>query len=203
MPKHLRVKIFLVVFVLLNLLLSCFFIDAWTTPNTVSRALPVLTFYENGSLKIDPYANQTGDKSKVGDHYYSDKAPLPTFLMIPIYGVAKFFGVKADSTAGKHYPVYIWKSMSDADGRQWVFSKIVPLLFLGSFFLSTLPFTLIILLTFLAIKQCQTSLSPVLMVMLAFYGSYLFVFSGTYFGHVCAGCLLLVSYIFLKREKYF
>lgn len=204
MSKNFNVKLFFVVFALLNLLLSSYFIDTWTTPNTVSRALPVLTYYESGTIKIDAYAEKTGDKSKVGDHYYSDKAPLPTFLMIPIYGAAKMFGMNdADSTYGKKSPVYIWKSMSDADGRQWVFEKTIPILALGSFFMGSLPFVLILLLALLSIYKVQSALSPIWMVMLAFYGSFLFVFAGTYFGHLFAGFLLLASYLFLKHNRFF
>jgi hypothetical protein len=53
--------------------------------NAVSRALPVLTLLENGSPAIDKYVRRTGDKSRVGDHYFSDKAPLPTLLAVPFY----------------------------------------------------------------------------------------------------------------------
>lgn len=41
----------------------------------LSRAL-----VERGTLQIDAYHENTGDKAKRGEHYYSDKAPLPSFL---------------------------------------------------------------------------------------------------------------------------
>src|SRR4051812_19230964 len=78
-------KVFLISFLAANLLLSAFYTDTWCTPNAVSRALPVLTWLQDGTLQIDKYADRTGDKSRVGPHFYSDKAPFPTLASIPIY----------------------------------------------------------------------------------------------------------------------
>ena len=44
--------IYMAIFFLVNILLSSYFIDIWPTPNCVSRALPVLAFSENRTLKI-------------------------------------------------------------------------------------------------------------------------------------------------------
>jgi len=78
---------FLLVFFFVNLLLASFFLDAWLTPNSTSRGLPVLTLYEEGTLRIDTYSKFTVDKALVNGHYYSDKAPLSTFLVYPFYRV--------------------------------------------------------------------------------------------------------------------
>ena len=40
-------------FVLVNLLLSAYFLDSVPSPNPVSRMLPVLTIYERHTLQID------------------------------------------------------------------------------------------------------------------------------------------------------
>ncbi len=47
---------------------------------------------ERGTLRIDDYHENTGDKALLGGHYYSDKAPLPSFLAAP--GVALAHAVK-------------------------------------------------------------------------------------------------------------
>ena len=49
----------------------------------------------------------------------------------------------------------------------------------------------------------KPSVSPVLMAMLAWYGSFVFVFSGTFFNHVFAGFLLLLSFILIRKNYYF
>jgi hypothetical protein len=188
---------------LINLLLSTYFIDLWNTPNPVSRALPVLTFSENGTLQIDRYAEQVEDKSKVETHFYSDKAPLPTLVVIPFYEVLKALGLdRIGIKASQRFPIYIWRTHGVADGRELSFDKIVPVLWLGSFLCGSLPFALIVVLSFLRIRDRSLPLSPVVMVMMAFYGSLLLVFSGTYFNHIFAGFLLLLSYICLKDRKF-
>ena len=47
-----------------------------------------------GSLRIDPYASQTGDKALYAGHYYSDKAPGLSFAALPAFeGVRELGGV--------------------------------------------------------------------------------------------------------------
>jgi hypothetical protein len=43
----------------------------------------------DGSLRIDRYASQTGDKALYGGHVYSDKAPGISFLAVPTVGVMR------------------------------------------------------------------------------------------------------------------
>ena len=112
--------IYLSLFFLINIFLSSYFIDIWPTPNCVSRALPVLAFSEDKTLKIDKYADLTIDKSKVGEHFYSDKAPLPTLCMIPLYELIKLCGFdKVSDNAGRKYPVYIGYHIGINDSRDY------------------------------------------------------------------------------------
>ena len=192
------------IFFLVNILLSSYFIDIWPTPNCVSRALPVLAFSENRTLKIDKYAYLTIDKSRVGEHFYSDKAPLPTLLAIPIYEFIKLFGLdKVSNDAGRKYPVYIAFYVGIADWRDYIITEIIPILIIGGLFFGSLPFALIVAISFAALHRIKPSISPVLMTMLAWYGSFVFVFSGTFFNHVFAGFLLLLSFVLLKKNNYF
>jgi hypothetical protein len=200
-PK--RMPVFLSAFIIVNLLLSSYFLDIWPTPNPVSRALPVLTFSENRTLMIDNYADRSMDKSRVGDHFYSDKAPLPTFMVIPFYVLARAAGLdNVSDRFGKQFPIHILKITGVNDARPYIFTKLIPILLIGDLLAGSAPFVAIILLSFLELHRRKPSLSPVILVMLAFYGSIVFVFSGTFFNHVFAGFLLLASYIGLKRSKY-
>ncbi len=195
--------IYLSLFFLVNVLLSSYFIDIWPTPNCVSRALPVLTFSESKTLQIDQYADFTLDKSKVGEHFYSDKAPLPTLCMIPLYEIMKWFDLDlVQDDAGKKYPVYIGYHIGKDDLRSSMIPWLIPLLIVGGFVFGSIPFSLIVMMSFVALHKMKPSVSPVLMAMAAWYGSFIFVFSGTFFNHVFAGFLLLVSFILLKRNNY-
>ena len=76
---------------------------------------------------------------------------------------------------------------------------IIPALVLGGLLLGSLPFAMMIFLTLKKIAGATGSISPVILVMMSFYGSYMFVFSGTYFNHILTGFLLLLGVYFNKR----
>jgi hypothetical protein len=63
----------------------------WADPNQNSRLNMVVAVVEDNTFRIDPYVSNTVDYAKVGDHYYSDKAPGTAFLGIPVYAVMKVF----------------------------------------------------------------------------------------------------------------
>ena len=196
--------IYIAIFFLVNILLSSYFLDIWPTPNCVSRALPVLTFSEDKTLKIDKYADLTIDKSKVGSHFYSDKAPLPTLCMIPLYELIKLCGLdKVSSETSRKYPIYFAYRIGILYSGDYRFPELIPISIMGGLLFGSLPFVLIVLMSFIALHKMKPSISPVLMAMLAWYGSFIFVFSGTFFNHVFAGFLLLLSFILLKKTNYF
>ena len=110
-------------FVAVNLLLSAYFLDAVPSPNPTSRALPVLTIYEEGRYAIDTYEKSTMDKSYVNGHYYSDKAPLTTWIVLPFYGVLKWLHVAEPATGKPHW---------------------LPATLLGDFLCGSVPFVLLL-----------------------------------------------------------
>jgi len=44
--------------------------------------------FKKGTVAIDDYHTNTGDKAKVGDHYYSEKAPGGTIVALPAFALA-------------------------------------------------------------------------------------------------------------------
>ncbi|MFA6924440.1 MAG: hypothetical protein WC223_09330 [Bacteroidales bacterium] len=174
-------KKFLYIFILINFLLTIFYIDTWENGNTTARALPVITYFENHTFQLDKYHTQTCDISYVNNHYYPEKAPLPTFIVMPFFWLFKTLGI-----------------IKMHDGSFYGKEVFV----LGSVICSVLPFLFIILITFKHLNKKKLSFSPVLLCMLPLYGSFIFVFSASYFAHIFAGFLLLLSYILLKKEKY-
>jgi hypothetical protein len=75
------------------ILLLCFtyFFPHWADPNQNSRLDMVVAVVEDGTFQIDKYVHNTVDYAKVGEHYYSDKAPGTAFLGIPLYAGLKVF----------------------------------------------------------------------------------------------------------------
>lgn len=199
-----RPGLFLAAFFLLNIFLSSYFLDAWLTPNAAARALPVLTLHESRSLIIDKYERFSGDKALVGGHYYSDKAPLSTFLVYPFYALYRSLSSAPDNVDRiNRHPIYIWEEVGIADGRAFLLPALnVPLL-LGSFLCGSLPFALLVTATFLSIQHARPPVSPVVLAMLSAYGTFLFVLSGTYFGHLLSGVFLLAAYVLLRKGNGF
>jgi hypothetical protein len=168
-------------FVAVNLLLSAYFLDAVPSPNPTSRALPVLAIYEEGRYAIDTYEKSTMDKSYVNGHYYSDKAPLTTWIVLPFYGVLKWFHL-AEPASGK---------------PRWL-----PATLLGDFLCGSVPFVLLLWSILRKLVHDATAEDAVAMCMLPLYGSFVFAYAGVFMSHVLAGVLLCASYIFLTRQRF-
>lgn len=191
-------------FIIINLFLSCYYLDIWVTPNTASRVAPVLTLYENKTLVIDKYVHYAVDVSAINHHYYSNKAPLSSFIVYPFYSLYKSTGLPElkDSTL-KKYPIYILENLNpNTDGRVQLLPKSATVFILGDILCGVIPFVIILVLALFAIRSVSTNVLPVAAVMLTFYGSFLFAYAGTYTGHILAGFLALAGYILLKDKRY-
>jgi hypothetical protein len=57
----------------------------WADQNVNSRMNTIRAVVEDGTFKIDKYVSNTVDYAKVGEHYYSDKAPGVALLGVPAY----------------------------------------------------------------------------------------------------------------------
>lgn len=162
----------LVVF-LSALLLCSWHLDSGHNANTVSRAAMVAALVEHGDLRIDAYHELTADKALVNGHYYSEKAPLPALLVTPFWWVLHRAHLV---TPGEHGLL--------TDG----------LLKLGGFLCGSVPLALIITLTWLRLKDRHTALPAGWMALLPFLGSFLFVYSGSFHGHLIAALFLLLAW---------
>jgi len=74
---------------LMLLLCYVYFLPRWADPNQNSRLDMVVAVVDDGTFEIDKYVENTVDYAKVGDHYYSDKAPGAAFLGIPVYAALR------------------------------------------------------------------------------------------------------------------
>ena len=175
--------------------------DIWLAPNSTSRALPVLSLFNEKTIVIDKYKNFTVDISKINEHYYSDKAPLSTFLVYPFYYIYKKLGLpEIQKSTLEKYPIYIWEDAGMKDGRAFLLPELSTVFILGGMITSSIPFLLILLISFLCIRK-KSGFSLVLLVMLTFYSSFMFVYSGVLSGHLLAGLFLFLSYLLLKSKR--
>jgi hypothetical protein len=157
-------------------ILASYFFDRAITPNPTSRFLPVITFVEDGSWKIDRLKDWTQDKAKIGEHYYSDKAPFSSWLVVPFdFAYMKLF--RPDS----HFDV--------------AFA-------LGILLCGLLPFLFLVGAIFVELGLHRRARSAVWLSTVPLFGSPLVVYSGTFFGHLLAGALILASWLIVKQARF-
>lgn len=141
-----------------------FYLDTWLTPNSGSRACTALSLVDSGGWEIDALKDYTQDKSFVNGHYYGDKAPLSSVLLYFILKPLEVFSPSA------HLKMSFDRALS-----------------LGAFFLAALP------LAWFAAGMWFRSRNAFWV--LAFcLGTFLNVYSGTFFGHVLAGGFTVLAY---------
>ncbi len=78
-----------VLLILLTLLLAwCYVLPRWADWSQNSRINLVRAIVEQGDVRIDAYVANTGDYALYNGHAYTDKAPGPAFVGLPLYVIA-------------------------------------------------------------------------------------------------------------------
>ncbi|MBK8227497.1 MAG: hypothetical protein IPK70_10030 [Flavobacteriales bacterium] len=154
-------------------------IEAAPDDNTVSRALAVRALVEEGTLEITAHHMLTGDKAITGDRYFSDKAPLPTFIVAGLWKCARVIGL-----------VDLHEDPVDA-----------RILMLGGFLFGSVPMALILLIAFVELRRIRPE-APWLLAIVPLLGSFLFVYSGTFFNHLPAALFALLAALGIRAGKH-
>lgn len=193
--------------ILFLVLLACYvyIFPRWADPNQNSRLDMVVAIVEDGTFQIDPYVENTVDYARVGDHYYSDKAPGVAFLGVPIYGglrlaltpalIEKFSELLSGSDA--------FQQTLQEDGSGILAQKVRFALaqVLLSFVLAALPSALTGVLIYQVLVHWGIGLWPSLGAALA-YGllTPAFAYAGAYYGHQLSAMLLFASFYLLQTS---
>jgi len=178
-------------------LLICYtyFLPRWADPNQNSRLDMVVAVVEDGTFQIDAYVENTVDYAKVGEHYYSDKAPGAAFLGIPVYATLKrFLDLPImDSVMEKLANNEALKATLREEGTGLLEHKVrfaiaqVALTFVAS----ALPTALIGVLMYNLLTKFTARSWPRILVILG-YGlcTPVFAYAGAFYGHqLSAACL--------------
>ncbi|MEI8203009.1 MAG: hypothetical protein WCH34_08365 [Bacteroidota bacterium] len=171
---------FFILFLALNLLLTVFYFDKGLNWNSTSRILPIMSYFEQGNFQIDKYKDRTGDISYINGHYYTDKAPLATMIVLPVYKVFVATGLIKRQNSGDDLPAI------------GVIASILT---------AVIPFLLLLFLILKKLIEIKPAFSPVLLVM-SLYGGMIFVFSNAFYSHLLAGIFILSAYLMLKQRKF-
>jgi len=169
----------LLIFILSLGVSSFFFQEAQWNQN--SRFDLVRSMVELKTFKIDKFHENTGDKYKRGDHYYSDKAPGTSWLAaLPYYIIHKMAGDFSKD------PKFLKFSL----GVSTVFAVGIP----SSFALVAIFYFLRMMMLSAGISACLT---------LAYgFGTLTFPYSTMFYGHQLSAALLIISFALLFRIKH-
>ncbi len=178
----------------------------WADPNQNSRLDMVFAVVEDGTFKIDRFVENTVDYAKVGDHYYSDKAPGTAFLGIPIYAGLKVLldspileGV-LDRLANNE----AFRATLREDGSGILLEKVrfAIMQVVLAFMLAALPTAFTAVLMYRVLGAFTINPWPRLIVVLG-YGllSPAFPYAGALYGHQLSAALLFAAFyiVFMRR----
>ncbi len=84
MKRGVEILLFLILFAA-----NVYFFPRWADWGQNSRLDLTLAIVDQGSFEIGDYYHNTGDYAKFEGRYYSDKAPGPSFLGVPVYAAAR------------------------------------------------------------------------------------------------------------------
>lgn len=189
------------------LLLGCYVytLPRWADPNQNSRLDMVFAVVEDGTFQIDKYVQNTVDYAKVGEHYYSDKAPGAAFLGIPTYAVLRVVlnSSLMDSAMGYLENSATLQSTLREDGTGLLEHKVrfASAQVVLTFVASMVPTAFLGIMMYGVLEQFIAR--PWLRVLVVLgYGlcTPAFPYAGAFYGHqLCAFCLFAAFYIAYSR----
>lgn len=192
-----RVSAWLIFFI--TLLAYGWFFPRWADPNQNSRLDMVVAIVEDHSFQIDRLVSNTVDYAKVGDHYYSDKAPGVAFLGVPLYAglsvlldtplLAPLTEKLATSDA---FASTLRTDGSGVSGDKVKFALAQVLL---SFVISAIPSAALCALIYLVLLRLTASQAASVTTALA-YGLFTpaFAYANAFYGHQFAAFLLFAAF---------
>ena len=189
-------------------LLACYAytFPRWADPNQNSRLDMVVAVVEDNTFQIDKYVANTVDYAKVGDHYYSDKAPGTAFLGIPFYaGFKAILNLPAvDQLTDKLGNSAAFKATLREDGSGVLKQKVRFALaqVLLTLVVAAIPTALLGVLLFKLAGRLGASTGVSLAVALG-YGllTPAFAYAGAFYGHQLAAALLFGAF-YLAFPRY-
>src|SRR5262245_729763 len=95
--------------------------------NQNSRFALVRAILERHTLQIDAYQLHTGDKALWRDHYYSDKPPGTSLMVVPAVAAARVIA-RWDGVDPASFPGTAWRSYGAAVTSAGVFTALAALL---------------------------------------------------------------------------
>jgi hypothetical protein len=195
------------VFLFLTLFVSYAYVfPRWADPNQNSRLDMAAAVVELGTFQIDTFVQNTVDYARVGDHYYSDKAPGAAFLGIPVYWGVKIFldlpylsNLTDKLSNNQAFQATLnpeGTGISDQKVRFAVAQVLITLV------VSALPSAILGVLLFKCLKVFSEDIGPRLLISLA-YGllTPVLAYAGSFYGHQLSAMLLFWAFYLAFTQK--
>jgi hypothetical protein len=178
----------------------------WADPNQNSRLNMVVALVEDRTFQIDKYVQNTVDYAKVGDHYYSDKAPGAVFLSLPVYAglSAAMDTALTDSLMGSLSNSEAFQSTLRAEGSG-IFKEKVRFAMaqvLLAFWVAAIPSALLGVLLYRAMGHLTPAVGPRLMAVFGYgLATPAFAYANAFYGHQLSAALLFGAFfiVFTRR----
>ena len=168
----------------------------------------VVAVVEDHTFSIDKYVENTVDYAKVGEHYYSDKAPGVSFLSIPTYmGLKLFLDLPfLDNLMLKLAENEAFQATLKSDGtgilKQKVRFAVTQVLL--TFLTSSLPTALIGVLLYAWLeKLCGSSVIRILVALTYGLLTPVFAYGGAFYGHQLSAALIFGTFAWVTSKEYF
>jgi hypothetical protein len=173
----------------------CYFLPA-ATWSPVSRFDLTRSLVEQHRVTIDAFADNTGDRAKVGEHWFSDKAPFVAAFAAPAYQIYHLF----DRARGKSPSYELHGPSSQPAARVSVNRSFQRGLYVCSLSTAALSGVALGLLLFEALRRRMSVVPALWGAALGVLATPIFPYSTSFYGHVVAGAFLVAGSVLLDPE---
>jgi hypothetical protein len=158
--------------------------------NTYSRWTTMVSIVEDKTVRIDRYYGHTIDWAKTPDgHYYSNKAPGPMLLGLPLFWAL-------DHGITENMPERNYRDIARLKARNEVMQRL-------SFTTQALPFAALVLAFVRALQKRGASLAALHFTAASLlFGNTAVMFMNTYFGHAMSAVFVLGTLYALLGKRY-
>ncbi|MGZ3417650.1 MAG: hypothetical protein ACXVEF_10330 [Polyangiales bacterium] len=182
-------RAFLVAYALWLFGIFAYFVPA-STWSPVSRFGLTRAIVERGTFDVDPWSDASGDRAFRNGHWYTDKAPVPSFLAVPAYAISHAY----DTSRGLS-PQFVSISTPELPARHLQVNRtFARSLYVCSLFTAAVAGVAVALLSFEWLRR-RASLSAAFVGSLAIaLATPVLPYATSFYGHVVAGAFLLGAF---------
>lgn len=172
----------------------CYFLPA-ATWNPVSRFDLTRSVVERGTFNIDAYVDNTGDRAHRGEHWYTDKAPLTSFLALPAYQAYHWM----ERARGKAPGYQVVGAPGQPPTRLTINRSFQRALYVCSLSTAALAGVGLGLALFELLRRRMSATVALVGSAVTVLGTPLFPYATSFYGHAVAAAFLTAALLLLER----